>query len=141
MKISISFNVPNFTHDDMKQQVNYVYHTAAKILGEQYNANKIISGFYKYFSFKYMKCLKVVETISPNPISTRTSKIRYSASDIDSSITLTNKYIVLQNEVMLDNAYSDIKNENASPQNQNTVSNITTGKKGHSPLFSFSLVR
>lgn len=63
MKISISFNVPNSIHDDMKQQVNHVCHTAAKILGEQFNANKNISGFYKYFCFNYMKLLKLLAPI------------------------------------------------------------------------------
>lgn len=52
-----------------------------------------------------------------------------------------NKYIILQNEVNIDNVYYNFDNDNASPQNQESKRKLCSDNEENLPFFSLNLVR
>lgn len=81
------------------------------------------------FKCDYMESLNTIERISTNCNPLRTGKRRHSESGTYSNIPLSNKYLVLQNEIHLENINSYMNHDNFSPQTPNTESNISVEKK------------
>lgn len=88
-----------------------------------------------------MECLKNLESISPNPNPLRSGKRSHSESDTDSSIALSNKFFILQNEININDTNSILKHDNVSPQDVNTKSTITAEKRKKFILSLWNLVK